>query len=160
MTPTRQDCDDKAIERYESLEPWLFRIMTSLALAETPGTRPSQLHLDAVFEDRRARQLHVTFGGVQDFRCEGWSDVVADPLVVVLNDDRDFFAPRYRVYSDNGGPISFRCQSIVARLGRGKRSRPRVAGILERPPADPQPKAGAAGSASLPSDSGAGAPVV
>jgi hypothetical protein len=160
MTTTRQDCDDKAIERYESLEPGLFRIMTSLALARTAGTRPSQIHLDAVFEDQGGRHLHVTFGGVQDFCCEGWSGVIADPLVIVLNDDPDFFAPRYRVYSDRGGPITFTCESLVARLRRVRRSGPRVAGQPERPPAQSQPGTEATSSASLPSDSGAETPVV
>jgi hypothetical protein len=159
MTTRRQDCDDKAIERYESLEPWLFRVMTSLALAETPGTRPSQIHLDAVFEDRRGRHLHVTFGGVQDFSCEGWSGVIADPLVIVLNDDPDFFAPRYRVYSDRGGPITFGCESVVARLRRATRSAPRVAVLPERPAADIRLGTEATSSASLPTDSAADASV-
>jgi hypothetical protein len=74
-------------------EPGLFWIMTSVALAKTAGTRPAQIRLDAVLQDRLGRHLHVTFGGVQDFYCEGWSGVVADPLVIVLNDDPDFFLP-------------------------------------------------------------------
>jgi hypothetical protein len=160
MTTRRQDCDDKAIERYESLEPWLFRIMTSLALAETSGTRPSHIHLDAVFEDRRGRHLHVTFGGVQDFCCEGLSGVIAGPLVIVLNDDPDFFAPRYRVYSDDGGPITFCCASVVARLRRARWSDPRVAVLPEWPAADIRLGTEATSSASLPTDSGAEAPVV
>ena len=73
MTTRTQDRNDKAIKRYESLEPWLFRVMTSLTIAATPGTRPSQIHLDAVFEDQRGRHLHLTFAGVQDFCCAGWS---------------------------------------------------------------------------------------
>jgi hypothetical protein len=159
MTTRRQDRDDKAIERYESLEPWLFRVMTSLAIAETPGTRPSQIHLDAVFEDRRGRHLHLTFGGVQDFCCAGWSGVITDPFVIVLNDDLDFFGSRYRVYTDRDGPITFGCQSVVARLRRVRRSGPRVAGQPERPAAKIQPGTEATSSASLPFDSGAAAPV-
>ena len=106
MTTRRQAPYDKAIERYESLEPWLFRVMTSLTIAATPGTRPSQIHLDAVFEDQRGRHLHLTFGGVQDFCCAGWSGVITDPFVIVLNDDPDFFWARYRVYTDRDGPIT------------------------------------------------------
>jgi hypothetical protein len=159
MTTRRQDRDDKAIERYESLEPWLFRVMTSLALAETPGTRPSQIHLDAVFEDRRGRHLHVTFGGVQDFCCERWSGVITDPFVIVLNDDPELFGSRYRVYTDRDGPITFGCQSVVARLRRARRSAPRVAVLPERPAAEIQPGTEATSSASLPFDSGAAAPV-
>jgi hypothetical protein len=159
MTTTPLDCDDKAIERYESLEPWLFRVLTSLALAKTTGTRPAEIHLDAVFEDRRGRHLHVTFGGVQDFCCEGWSGVIADPLVIVPNDDPDMFAPRYRVYSDHGGPISFGCENVVARRRRVRRSGLRVAGQPERPRAQSLPGTEATSSASLPSDSGAEAPV-
>ena len=154
MTTRTQDRNDKAIKRYESLEPWLFRVMTSLTIAATPGTRPSQIHLDAVFEDQRGRHLHLTFGGVQDFCCAGWSGVITDPFVIVLNDDPDFFAPRYRVYSDRGGPITFGCHSVVARLRPLRRSGPRVAGPPERPPAEIQLGTEATSSTSHSSDSG------
>jgi hypothetical protein len=154
MTTRTQDRNDKAIKRYESLEPWLFRVMTSLTIAATPGTRPSQIHLDAVFEDQRGRHLHLTFAGVQDFRCAGWSGVITDPFVIVLNDDPDFFWARYRVFTDRDGPITFSCHSVVARLRPLRRSGPRVAGPPEPTPAEIQPGTEATSTASHSSDSG------